>query len=218
MKQDMKICLPYYKIAYSLSFLIILSFIRGISYFEEIGPAIDTNLALLTIVFCADTYTMEKHDKRWELFSLYARKKKMKAIIQRMIAQVIYLSVIAGLGYFCFMWQQPHKLNEYSDVRIYILYLVAVITTILFWSMAVMTVSNICRSHWSGIAICLALWLLLNSTFGDALLGNYNIFAYSLRSLSNGLKDDGWLLGKGIGVILALMLCGCIPYILKKRG
>ena len=56
MKKEMKIVLPFYKIAYAVSFVVILSVIRAVVFTYEIGLSIEPPFAILTAVFCADTY------------------------------------------------------------------------------------------------------------------------------------------------------------------
>ena len=41
MKKEMKIVLPFYKIAYAVSFVVILSVIRAVVFTYEIGLSID---------------------------------------------------------------------------------------------------------------------------------------------------------------------------------
>ena len=65
--KEMKICLPVYKIIYSICFIVFLSLVRGISSIAEIGITMDAYIAVLAIVFCADTYWMEHSGKRWEV-------------------------------------------------------------------------------------------------------------------------------------------------------
>ena len=40
MKKEMKIVLPFYKIAYAVSFVVILSLIRGVVFTNEIGTSV----------------------------------------------------------------------------------------------------------------------------------------------------------------------------------
>ena len=51
MKKEMKIVLPFYKIAYAVSFVVILSLIRGVVFTNEIGLSIEAPFAILTVVF-----------------------------------------------------------------------------------------------------------------------------------------------------------------------
>ena len=53
MKKEMKIVLPFYKIAYAVSFVVILSVIRAVVFTYEIGLSIEPPFAILTAVFCA---------------------------------------------------------------------------------------------------------------------------------------------------------------------
>ena len=48
--------MPYYKIAYSIAFVVILSAIQPVVYANEIGQAVERAVSLLAVVFCADTY------------------------------------------------------------------------------------------------------------------------------------------------------------------
>ena len=41
MKKEVKICMPYYKIAYSIAFVVILSAIQPVVYANEIGQAVE---------------------------------------------------------------------------------------------------------------------------------------------------------------------------------
>ncbi len=54
MKKEVKICMPYYKIAYSIAFVVILSAIQPVVYANEIGQAVERAVSLLAVVFCAD--------------------------------------------------------------------------------------------------------------------------------------------------------------------
>ena len=107
MKQDLKISLPVYKIGYSLAFIVILSCVHSVVYVNEIGPAIDGKMAVLTLVFCADTYLIEKQCRRREVFRLYSIKNQYHAILRRIMAQIGYLTAISILTYGMFYWQRP---------------------------------------------------------------------------------------------------------------
>lgn len=216
MKQEIKICLPFYKVMYSLAYMVILSLIRGISFAEEIGGALDPNAALLAIVFCADTYVMERSGKRWEIFSLYAMKKKTKMIFRRMAVQIGYLCLISYVGYFFFYWQRPMVLYDTTHARLYGNYLIAVTATVIFWSFLSVTAADFFRNQWAGIGICVGLWLGINSVWGNEVLGHYNIFAFVFRELGR-TSDFSWIWGKALGVILAVIMAGTIPWMLARE-
>ena len=50
MKKEMKIVLPFYKIAYAVSFVVILSVIRAVVFTYEIGLSIEPPFAI-TLLF-----------------------------------------------------------------------------------------------------------------------------------------------------------------------
>ena len=77
LKTELKNCLPLYKIFYSCAFILILCVIHPIIYYEEIGSAIQSPIAFLTIIFCSDTYLMEVKSKRADVFHLYDQKKQL---------------------------------------------------------------------------------------------------------------------------------------------
>ena len=54
LKKEVKICMPYYKIAYSIAFVVILSAIQPVVYANEIGQAVERAVSLLAVVFCAE--------------------------------------------------------------------------------------------------------------------------------------------------------------------
>lgn len=103
MKKEMKIVLPFYKIAYAVSFVVILSLIRGGVFTNEIGLSIEAPFAILTAVFCADTYVQEITSKRSEIHRLYPIRKRICSIMQRIMIQEVFLLLLAVLGYGLFL-------------------------------------------------------------------------------------------------------------------
>ena len=102
MKTELKNCLSLYKIFYSCAFILILCTIHPIIYYEEIGSAIQSPIAFLTIIFCSDTYLMEVKSKRTDVFHLYDQKKQLKVISQRVCVQILYLLILSCAGYVLF--------------------------------------------------------------------------------------------------------------------
>ena len=115
MKKEVKICMPYYKIAYSIAFVVILSAIQPVVYANEIGQAVERAVSLLAVVFCADTYLVEVQSKRSEVFCLYNLKKQAGVVYKRLFVQVAYLIGISLLAYGLFYWQKPVNLTEELD-------------------------------------------------------------------------------------------------------
>ena len=91
MKQAIKIVLPAYKIFYSLFFPVVLCLIRGVARADEIGGALDSNMALLSLVFCAETWVMERSGRRWEIFTLYPVKNRTKTVLRRLAAALLFM-------------------------------------------------------------------------------------------------------------------------------
>ena len=217
MKREMKICLPAYKIVYSLCYVVILSFIQGVAFVDEIGGALDANLALLAVIFCAETYVMERSGNRNEIIGLYPMKRKIRMVFRRMAVQLAYLCLISFGGFFFFYWQRPLNLGVNSFWFLYGTYAAAVTATILFWGILSMTLSNLFQNQWAGIGLSVVLWLVIVYSLGKSVLGNLGIFAYVYRSLTEP-GDVSWLMGKALGVLLAALMAALVPYILKKRG
>lgn len=213
MKYNIKLCLEPYKICCAFLYFVILSLIRGVSYMDEIGAAMDVSAALLAIVFCAETYCMEINEKRREIFMLYEKRRQSRTIRQRILIQIVFLCVAAYGGYFCFFWQRPVSKGELPFYELYGSYMIAVTATLLFFGLLSMTISNVTGNQWCGIGICTLFWLLISSKAGQELLGNLNIFAYG--SDSGGL-DWEWMPGKAVGFLLAVLMIGLIPYTLKN--
>ena len=120
MEKEIKIVLPFYKIAYAVFFIIILSLIRGVTHTYEVGIAIEAPLAILTTVFCADTYVQEIMSKRSEVHRLYPIKRRFCSIMERIMIQEIFLLVLAIAGYGLFLiFQKPitHPVTENETIQ-----------------------------------------------------------------------------------------------------
>ncbi len=215
MKQEMKICLQGFKLAYSILFIIILSLVRGISTYDEIGIAIVPYLAILASVFCADTYLCEWNAKRGEVFCLISKANRKKVIIRRLFLQVIYLWTVGAVGYFLFFWQKPFHIGNRSFMQEYGCYLLVILWDVIFWSTFAMTISNLLRNQIAGIGGSIVLWLVLYSKWGEQYFGNYNLFSYVFR---DGSGDLEWVYGSMVEIVLSFLLIGMVPLIMKKRG
>ena len=218
MKQDLKISLPSYKIGYSLAFAVILSCVHSVVYVNEIGPAIDEKMAVLAMVFCADTYLIEKQSRRRDVFRLYPIKNQYHAAFRRIAAQIGYLTAISILDYGMFYWQKPMILDEKnSEIFLFLLYCGVVFLTIFFWSVLSVTVCNLLQSVWGGMGILFLAWLFLVSKAGEELLGVWNPFSYEFCEFSD-LTEWKWVAGKIITAVCAVVLLLVQRKILEKRG
>ena len=219
MKKEMKIVLPFYKIAYAVSFVVILSLIRGVVFTNEIGLSIEAPFAILTAVFCADTYVQEITSNRSEVQRLYQIKKRIYSIIQRLMIQGTFLLLLAVLGYgLFFAFQKPitHPVTE-SEILQFITCFGAIVVTIFFWGILANTLSMLFRNMWMGIGSCLLIWVATNSSGADKFLGAWNVFSYSFRDIENA-TDITWLYGKGLCICIGLILLLALPKIVRKRG
>ena len=219
MKKEMKIVLPVYKMVYAFAFVVILSLIRGVVFTNEIGLSIEAPFAILTAVFCADTYVQEITSKRSEVHRLYRIKKRIHSIMKRMMIQEVFLLLLAVLGYgLFFVFQKPitHPVTE-SEILQFIAYFFAIIVTIFFWGILANTLSMLFRNMWMGIGSSLLIWVATNSTGGDKLFGAWNLFSYSFRDIEN-TADITWLYGKGLCICIGLILLLALPKIVRKRG
>lgn len=219
MKKEIKIILPFYKIAYAVAFIIILGLIRRVTYTHEVGAAMEAPFAILTAVFCADTYVQEIISKRSEVHRLYPIKMRVCSIRNRMIIQEAFLIILAVIGYgLFFIFQNPdiHPMTK-SEFTQFFIYFFAITVTACFWGILVNTLSMMFRNMWMGIGSCLLIWVATNSSGADKFLGAWNIFSYSFRDIEN-TADVTWLRGKALCIGIGLILLVVLPKIVRKRG
>ena len=221
--KEMKICLPLYKVLYSLAFVVILSLARGVTYTYEVGIACEAPMALLSSVFCADTYVQEITSRRSEVWRLYPMKRKAMCIARRIGIQQCWLLLLGAAGYgMFFLFQDPFPLYSpgtggESERRLFLVYLAAILVTLNFWGILGNMAACLTRSMWAGIGVCLALWLTVNSTTGDRMLGAWNLFSYTFRNVENS-GDLNWIKGKALCICLCIIMAIATPKIIRKRG
>lgn len=219
MKKEIKIVLPFYKIAYAFSFIVILSLIRGVTHTYEVGIAIEPSAAILVSVFCADTYVQELVSGRSELYRLYPMKKKVASAYKRLFVQAAFLIILEISGYaLFFVFQKPAAYPAAgSEMGQFLLYVFAMIIMTFFWSVLSNTLSILFRNMWAGIGGCLIIWLTTNSMGGDRLLGAWNLFSYTFREIENS-ADFSWMCGKALCMVLTAVMLSALPKLLRKRG
>ena len=220
MRKECKISMPFYKIAYAVSFVILLSLVRGVYYSFEVGVALETPMAILTAVFCADTYVMEIVTKRSEIWRLYPIKKRLHAIHLRMFLQGLFLLLLTAAGYgLFFLFQKPRVsgVTSISEAAQFWIFLASSLATIIFWGIFSNIIACIFRNIWFGIGASLILWILTNSTLGDRYLGKWNVFSYSFRDIENS-GDYSWICGKIVCICLGIIAVFVLPKIIEKRG
>lgn len=216
-RYEIKICLPMYKIACSICFAVLLSLVRGISSVEEIGITLNTAMAVIAAVFCADIYRSEYSGRRWEVFRLRTVRTRSAVVLVRLAVQCLYLCLVAAAGYACFFWQQPAIFTDTPGYLLFIWAMAATAAAIFFFGTLAMLLAILGKNSWSGTGAALVVWMAVNSMRGKALLGKYSVFAFSFRELS-APEDMGWLLGTGTAVLAAFAMLTVLPWIIRKRG
>lgn len=220
---EMKISLLFYKLAYAVFFVIILSLVRGVTYSDEIGIALEAPMAILALTFCADTYTQEIVSKRSEIWRLYPMKKRIHSIYKRIVIQEIFLLFVAAVSYGLFFLFQNPKIAEMgqngskSEIYQFLIYFAAIAVTLGFWGLLSNFLSCLFRNMWMGIGGCLLLWFITNSSIGDRTFGTWNLFSYAFRALENS-GDFSWLCGKFVCICIGIMTVAALPKIIEKRG
>ncbi len=220
MRHDMKITLPFQKQAYAIFFVIILSLIRGVTYSDEIGIALEAPMAILALTFCADTYTQEITGRRSEIWRLYPMKKRIHSIYRRIVIQEIFLLAVAVISYgLFFLFQNPRtgQSGPGNEICQFLVYTAAIAVTLGFWGLMSNLLSCLLRNMWAGIGGCLVLWLTTNSSAGNRYLGAWNLFSYTFRDLENS-RDFSWIYGKIVCICIGILAVAALPEIIEKRG
>lgn len=119
LKTELKNCLSLYKIFYSCAFILILCAIHPIIYYEEIGSAIQSPIAILTIIFCSDTYLMEVKVSVPMYFICMIKKAVKSNITEIVRSNIIFINTF--LCWICFVFlaktgQCKRRHFGYSDI------------------------------------------------------------------------------------------------------
>ena len=219
---EIKISLPFYKIAYAIFFTMMLSLVRGVIYSYEIGIASEPLMAILAAAFCADTYTREISSRRSEILRLYPMKKRISSIYKRMLIQELFLLSMAAIGYGLFyVFQNPVPMEATGSAEIeihqFLIYFASAAVSLSFWGLLSNLLSCLFQNMWPGIGGCLMLWLFANSSLGDRYFGPWNLFSYAFRSIENS-DDVSWIYGKIVCILISALIIAAMPKIIQKRG
>ena len=218
---EAKISFPIYKVIYSVFFTVILSIIRGVSFTNEIGGTLEPQMGILAAVFCADIYVQEVASGRWEINRLYPMKNRMGGIWRRMAVQETYLFLLGLAGYgLIYLLQNPipYWQGEWGkEILLFLIYIPAMAGTIIFWGMLSNVVACIFRNMWAGAGISLVLWIAVNSTYGDRIMGIWNPFSYTFRDIED-IGNLSWILGKILWLFGTILLGVVLKRLIKKRG
>ena len=150
-------------------------------------------------------------------------KKRMHCIYRRIVIQEIFLLSVAVIGYgLFFLFQNPRTLDIgrnifENEIYPFFIYFAAIAVTLGFWGLLSNLLSCLFRNMWMGIAGCLILWLITNSSFGDRYLGAWNLFSYTFRDVENS-NDFSWICGKIVCICVGIIVVAALPGIIEKRG
>lgn len=223
MKKEAKISLPFYKLIYAFCFTVVLSLIRGVVFSYEVGIAMEAPMAVLALVFCADTYTQEITSGRSEVLRLCPMRKRLCSVLARMGIQegVLFLLSAAGYGMFL-LFQAPMSFSGAeqggeTELHLFLTFLGAAAVTLLFWGMLSNLLSCLFRNMWAGIGCGIVLWLVTNSSFGKQVLGSWNLFSYTFRDMTDS-GDMTWVQGKILCLALCIIMAALMPKLIRKRG
>lgn len=220
---EIKIVLPFQKQACVVFFVVILSLVRGVTYSDEIGIALEAPMAILALIFCADTYTQEIVSKRSEIQRLCPMKKRIHSIYRRIVIQEIFLLSVAAVGYGLFFLFQNSRIDgmgqggSESEICQFLIYFAAIAVTLGFWGLLSNLLSCLFRNMWVGIGCGLLVWVITDSSIGNRYLGAWNLFSYTFRRLENS-SDFSWICGKIICIFIGIMAVATLPKIIEKRG
>ena len=223
MMREMKISLTFQKQAYAVFFALVLSLVRGVSYSNEIGIALEAPMAILAFTFCADTYTQEIVSRRSEIWRLCPEKKRIYFIYRRIVIQGIFLLTVAAVSYgLFFLFQDPitygiRQDGLESEICQFFVYLAAVAVTIGFWGILSNLISCLFRNMWVGIGGCMVPWLITNSIFGDRIFGAWNLFSYYFSILEDS-SVFSWIYGKAVCICIGIAALAALPEIIRRRG
>ena len=223
MIQEIKISLPLQKQAYAVFFIVLLSLVRGVTYSDEIGIALEAPMAILAASFCADTYTQEITGRRSEIQRLYPMKRRIYSVYRRIAIQEVFLLTIAAAGYGLFYLFQHPGINRIrqsgagNEIHQFLVYFAAIAVTLGFWGLLSNLLACLFRNMWTGIGGCLLLWLITNSSIGDRYFGAWNLFSYTFRKVGDS-SDLSWICGKAVCICIGIEAAAVLPEIIEKRG
>src|SRR5699024_10024804 len=128
----------------------------------------------------------------------------------------IVLFALSAIGYGMFYsFQHPQSLykagqSTETELQMFFLFLAAMVVTLWFWGILSNLLACLFRNMWVGIGCGIVLWLVTNSTLGENVLGNWNLFSYAFRNVMDS-RDFGWLCGKALCLLLCVLMTLLMP-------
>lgn len=191
-----------------------MSFLFGVRSYSYIGKTLDTYMAILAAVFCADTYEQEVESNRWEVLHLVKRKKKFHTINQRLAIQFTYLSILFASCLFIYYIKDPSMLIDGNVIRLSIEAIFACSTSIIFFGTLTYTLINVLQNQWAGIGCVLVLWVISITTIGMKIPKYINIFWYVFKDIKQVDDSYQWVVGKMVALLISMVLIYVNRYLL----
>ena len=165
MTYEAKITLPFYKVIYSMLFMVIIILVRPISSYSEIISVLESSVAMLAGVFMADNYHMEYMNDRISTYYLFPFKKKCTSLLKRIVISQVYLIALIAAFYWGFvLMYHPTNYSGASIAMLYIQCVCACATSMFFMGILCFTATNLLRNIGIGIGCSFLLWLFLTSS------------------------------------------------------
>lgn len=158
--KEIKISLPLYKILCAFFFVLILAIVRGVTDVNEIGPTIDTYIAILALVLCADTCYQEVPGGGWEILAIKPKKQQRKTILRRFAVQYLFIICVAAAGYGLFYIIQQPYIREKGFYYFAAAMGASAASIVLFGAVSAL-LSKMTGSLWGAIGASAALWFFL---------------------------------------------------------
>ena len=194
---ELKVSLPWYLIATTGFFSIIVPIIVGCNTYEEVGIVLQRNISFLSIFMFANTYYIEYQQKTVETFFMLSNKWKKRELYKRIMLRLLFLLSTLFISYFIFSWKGLHLYAEDIKEIIILEGIFAIISATFFFGGICYLIVNMCGNIWGGIGCTIILWLILNSGWATVIPAYVNVFAYG-RFEENWIQGEIWGLVNGI--------------------
>lgn len=146
MTYEAKITLPFYKVIYSMLFMVIIILVRPISSYSEIISVLESSVAMLAGVFMADNYHMEYMNDRISTYYLFPFKKKCTSLLKRIVISQVYLIALIAVFYWGFvLMYHPTNYSGASIAMLYIQCVCACATSMFLWGYFVLQLQIYCE-------------------------------------------------------------------------
>lgn len=205
LKNQIKISLPIYMVLLAFLFAICLPFIRTASFYNEIGVAIDSYFAILSVIIFSNTYFYEVQNHTSENFYLIPGKTIQIELLKRIIIKSVFLIILAIITFGFYLCNRLGVNVGESRFTIFINAMFAISSSVIFWGILSNFVVCLTSNLVIGVSVVTILWFQMNSSFAQKLPVFLNIFAYGAVD-SQGNEIVGWQISKIFYLLLSFIL------------